>query len=35
MMMDDALLELYFGNQITQDTLLAFASDKATMMRRI
>ena len=35
MMMDDALLELYFGNQITQDALLAFASDKATMMRRI
>lgn len=34
-MMDDALLELYFGGQISQDCLLTHAMDRATVMRRI
>lgn len=34
-MMDDALLELYFSNQISQDCLLTHAQDRATIMRRI
>lgn len=33
--MDDALLELYFGNQISQDCLLTHAMDRQTIMRRI
>ena len=34
-MMDDALLDLYFSNQISQDCLLTHALDRATVMRRI
>lgn len=33
--MDDALFDLYNGGQITQDALLSYAQDKATMLRRI
>lgn len=33
--MDDALLELYFGNQISQDCLLTHAMDRQSIMRRI
>ncbi len=33
--MDDALLDLYLGGQITQDSLLTYALDRAAMQRRI
>ncbi len=34
-MMDDALLELYFAGEISQDSLLTYAQDRTNIMRRI